>query len=88
LIEIGADKKPIRKGTIAVARHPQFNLKTMLAHRATADVVLIRLATSLNMTAVQLLPQRLRVTVGERFVVRRYGASVRGDGNSAGKLRG
>ena len=33
------------------------------------------------------MPPRARVAVGERFVVRGYGATIRGDGNSAGRLR-
>src|SRR5262245_64187921 len=48
LVELGPDKtKPVLKDTAAIARHPQFNLKTMLAHRATADVALIKLAAPL-----------------------------------------
>jgi hypothetical protein len=34
LVELDFNDKPILKDTVAVARHPQFNLKTMLAHRA------------------------------------------------------
>ena len=88
LVELGADKtKPILKDIASIARHPQFNLKTMLAHRATADVALIKLAAPLNVTPARLSGPRPRVAVGERFVVHGYGASVRGDGNSAATLR-
>ena len=66
-----------------VARHPQFNLKTMLAHRATADVALVKLATPLNVAPVPLMPSRPRIAVGERFAVYGYGMAVRGDGKSA-----
>ena len=38
-----APTKALFKDMAAIARHPQFNLKTMLAHRATADVALIKL---------------------------------------------
>jgi hypothetical protein len=88
LVELGADKtKPVLKDTAGFARHPQFNLQTMLAHRATADVALLKLAAPLPVTPRPLLPSRPRVTVGERFVVHGYGVSTRGDGNSAATLR-
>jgi secreted trypsin-like serine protease len=87
LVELSADLKPVLKDTTAVARHPQFNLKLMLAHRATADVALLKLAAPLSVTPAALLALRPRVAVGERFVVHGYGASIRGDGNSAGRLR-
>jgi hypothetical protein len=87
LVELDADKKPILKDTAAIARHPQFNLTTLLAHRATADVALIKLAAPLSVTPARLLPPRPRVAVGERFVVRGYGMSVRTDANSSATLR-
>jgi hypothetical protein len=87
LAALGADGKPVFSDTVAVARHPRFNLQTMLAHRATADVGLIKLPTPLAVVPAQLLPPRPRVKVGERFVVRGYGVSMRGDGNSAATLR-
>jgi hypothetical protein len=87
LAALGADGKPVFSDTAAVARHPQFNLKTMLAHRATADVGLIKLPAPLAVAPAQLLPPRPRVKVGERFVVRGYGVSARGDGNTAATLR-
>src|SRR4029077_10108993 len=87
LVELDANKKPILKDTVSVARHPQFNLATMLAHRATADVALIKLAARLAVRPAPLLPTRPRVAVGERFIVHGYGASVPGDGNSAATLR-
>lgn len=87
LVELDADHKPLLKDTVAVARHPQFQLKTMLAHRATADVALMKLAAPLSVRPAPLLPPRPRVAVGERFAVHGYGAAVRGDGNSAGRLR-
>jgi hypothetical protein len=87
LVELTADKKPMPKDTVSVARHPQFNLATMVAHRVTADVALIKLATPVSVTPARLLPPRPRVAVGESFVVRGYGVSTRGDGKSAATLR-
>ena len=88
LVELGSDRtKPILKDIARVARHPQFNLKTMLAHRATADVALLKLAAPLPVTPRSLLLPRPRVAVGERFIVHGYGVAARGDGNSAATLR-
>lgn len=87
LVESGLDRKPVFKDVASIARHPQFNLKTMLAHRATADVALLKLADPLNVQPAPRLPSRSRVAVGEKFVVRGYGAAIRGNSNSAGRLR-
>ena len=87
LVELDAAGQPILKDTTAVARHPQFNLKTLLAHRATADVALLKLAVPLAVTPAPLAAPRERVAVGERFAVHGYGVAIRGDGKSGGKLR-
>src|SRR5688572_3775122 len=54
-VELDTNGKPVLKDVLAVARHPQFNLKTMLAHRATADVALVKLAKPLNVTPAPLI---------------------------------
>jgi secreted trypsin-like serine protease len=87
LVEMGSDRQPVFRNIVGIVRHPQFSLKTMLAHRATADVALLKLETSLSRTPAVLLPPRSRVVPGERFVLRGYGVSIRGEGNSAGRLR-
>jgi secreted trypsin-like serine protease len=79
LVELDAEKKPIVKDTLALARHPQFNLKTLLAHRATADIALLKLAEPRAIAPAILLPPRPRVAVGERFVVRGYGTAIQND---------
>jgi len=86
-VELDAQRQPIMKDVLAVARHPQFNLKTMLAHRATADVALVKLAAPLKVTPAVLMKPRGRVPVGERFAVYGYGMAVRSDGNSSATLR-
>ena len=83
-VELDAERKPVMKDVLGVARHPQFNLKTMLAHRATADVALVKLARPLNVTPVPLMGARARVTVGERFAVYGYGMSVPTDAEHLG----
>ena len=87
LVEAGPDRQPVFKDVAAIATHPQFNLKTMLAHRATADVALVKLAAPLRVTPAVLMKPRGRVPVGERFAVYGYGMAVRNDGNSSATLR-
>src|SRR5499427_7293710 len=41
LVTFDAAHQPQFKDIATVARHPQFNLATLLAHRATADVALL-----------------------------------------------
>jgi len=86
-VELDANRQPILKDVLGIARHPQFNLKTMLAHRATADVALVKLAAPLAVTPVPLMKASPRVAVGERFAVYGYGMSVRTDPNTSATLR-
>src|SRR5262249_44292997 len=48
LREFEAAHQPILRDVREIARHPQFELKPLLAHRATADVSLMRLAAPLD----------------------------------------
>src|SRR4029079_10328212 len=82
-----AARKPHFQDFVSVARHPQFNLKTMLAHRATADVALLKLAAPLAVTPARFLPSRPRIAPGELFVVRGYRAAIRLDPKTLGRLR-
>ena len=82
LVELDAERKPIVKDTSALARHPQFSLKALLAHRATADVALLKLAAPLPVPPATLLPPRGRVVVGERCMLRGYGTAIQGEGES------
>jgi trypsin len=86
-VEFDAARRPALKDVAHVARHPQFDLKAMLAHRATADVALVKLAAPLKVTPAVLMKPRGRVPVGERFAVYGYGMAVRSDGNSSATLR-
>ena len=86
-VELDANRQPILKDVLGIARHPQFDLKTMLAHRATADVALVKLAAPLPVTPVPLMGSRARVAVGERFAVYGYGMSVGTDASTSATLR-
>ena len=86
-VELDAKRQPILKDVINVLRHPKFDLKIMLSHRATADVALVKLAKPLAVTPAKLMGSRARVGVGERFAVYGYGMSVRTDPSTSATLR-
>jgi hypothetical protein len=89
LMEFDAAHKPLLRDVTQVAHHPQFDLKILLAHRATADVSLLRLAAPLGAAFVPapLATPAQAVVPGDAFTVTGYGVAVRGDGKSSGTLR-
>ncbi|MEZ5785012.1 MAG: trypsin-like serine protease [Xanthobacteraceae bacterium] len=80
---------PVLLDTLEIARHPQFDLKTLHAHRATADVALLKLAAPLpgRFVPALLAVRPHSIAVGDRFVVAGYGVAVRGDGRTGGTVR-
>ena len=86
-VELDENGKPTLKDSLAVAQHPQFDIKSLFAHRATADFGLIKLKEPMAATPVPLALPRQRIAPGETFIVHGYGRSVRGDRNSAATLR-
>jgi hypothetical protein len=88
LVTFDAAHQPELKDVATVARHPQFELATLLAHRATADVALLKLAAPLPATfAPAPLARERTVAVGDEFIVAGYGLAVRGDGRTGGTVR-
>jgi secreted trypsin-like serine protease len=88
IIEFDAAHHPVLKPVTSVAQHPSFKLDALLAHRATADVALLKLAAPLASSAVPApLTARTAFAVGERFTVAGYGVAVRGDGKTGGTVR-
>jgi secreted trypsin-like serine protease len=89
IVEFDASHQPTLKAVAKVARHPGFKLETMLAHRATADVALLKLAAPLagGITPAS-LANRPAVRVGDALTVAGYGVTVRGDGRTGGRIRG
>jgi secreted trypsin-like serine protease len=88
IVQYGADQKPELQDVKTVAIHPGFRMQEMLAHRATADVALLRLA----IPAQGKIPARLGMpqsplVPGNPFTVAGVGVTVRGDGKSAGVIR-
>ena len=62
----------------SVIAHPKFNLATMLAHRATADVALLKLAAPLARVEPAALHGRgFTVAPGDGFTVAGTGVAVR-----------
>jgi hypothetical protein len=89
LMEFDAAHQPLLRDAIQVTHHPQFDLKLLLAHRATADVSLLRLAAPLGAAYVPapLAAPAQAVAPGDAFTVAGYGVTVRGDGKTSGTLR-
>jgi secreted trypsin-like serine protease len=88
IVHYDADQKPQLQDVKAVAVHPDFQMQAMLAHRATADVALLRLripATG-KMPSATGTPQ-LPLAAGAKFTIAGVGVTVRGDGKSAGLTR-
>ncbi len=89
IVEFDAAHEPRLLDVRSVARHPQFNLKTLFAHRATADVALLKMAQPLPAAVVPAILGDGKRTpqVGETLTVYGYGLAIRGDGKSGGTLR-
>jgi secreted trypsin-like serine protease len=88
IVEFDAAHQPALGPAATVARHPGFKLETMLAHRATADVALLKLAGPLTApVAPASVSPRTAFAPGERFIVAGYGVTVRGDGRTGGTIR-
>lgn len=88
ILQYDADRKPELQDVRAVAIHPGFRMPEMLAHRATADVALLRLAVPLSgKTPARLSVPQLPLAPGNAFAIAGVGVTVRGDGKSAGVVR-
>jgi hypothetical protein len=82
-------EQPVLKDVARIERDPQFDLKRLFGHLATADVALIKLAESLpaKIPPAPLGAEEEPVAVGDAFVVVGYGVTVRGDGRTSGTVR-
>jgi len=97
-VQPGADYKlvasepghePALKDIARIERDPQFDLKRLFGHLATADVALLKLAQPLpaKIPPVPLGNEEEPVSVGDALVVAGYGVTVRGDGRTGGTVR-
>ena len=88
IVEYGADRQPQLQDVSSVAVHPGFNMQAMTAHRATADVALLRLdAPPRGKTPSVVDAPQIPILAGSRFTIAGIGVTVRGDGKSGGTIR-
>src|SRR5580698_9153154 len=89
LADIEAGREPRFKDIARIERDPQFDLKRLFGHLATADVALLKLTEPLlaKIPPVPLGAEEESVVVGDAFVVAGYGVTVRGDGRTGGTVR-
>jgi hypothetical protein len=71
------------------AAHPQFNVQAILAHRASADVALLQLATPLpaSKSPAPLGAPLGEIQPGSRLTIAGVGVARRGDGKTGGSIR-
>ena len=67
IVEYDAARQPQLRDVTSVTAHPKFDIKTMLAHRATADVALLKLAAPLAVTPAALGGAGFTVAPGDAF---------------------
>ncbi len=80
---------PALKDIAHIERHPEFDLKRLFAHIATADVALLKLAAPLP-ARVSISPlggENEQVSVGDMLIVAGYGVAVRGTDRLDGLVR-
>jgi secreted trypsin-like serine protease len=88
IVQYDSDRKPELQDVKAVTIHPGFRMQEMLAHRATADVALLRLANpAKGKTPARLSVPQLPLAPGNLFTIAGVGVTIRGDGKSAGVVR-
>jgi hypothetical protein len=89
LVDSEAGRDPVLKDVARIERDPQFDLKRLFGHLATADVALIKLAAPLpaRIPTVPIGGETEQVAVGDALVVAGYGVTVRGDGRTGGTVR-
>jgi secreted trypsin-like serine protease len=84
-----ASREAKLKDIARIERHPQFDLKKLFAHVATADVALVKLAEPLpaRIPTAALGSENETAAVGDAFVVAGYGVTVRGAEKLDGVVR-
>ena len=97
-VQPGADYKllgsepgqpPVLKTIIRIERHPQFDIRRLFNHLATADIALIKLAEPLpaRISPALIAGGSEIVAIGDSLMVAGYGVTVRGDGRTGGIAR-
>jgi hypothetical protein len=86
IVDYGANRQPQLLDVKNIADHPGFNMQTMLAHRATADVSLLQLETP-KKNSLPIGAPTLPIAAGHSFSIAGIGVTIRGDGKSGGVVR-
>ncbi len=89
LVASAPGEPPVLKDIVRAEADPQFDIKRLFGHLATADVSLYKLAEPLpaKIPPVPLADGAQPVVPGDAFVVAGYGVTVRGDGRTGGIVR-
>ncbi|MCP9626125.1 trypsin-like serine protease [Rhodopseudomonas palustris] len=88
IVQLDAQRQPQLRDVRRVAAHPSFDIKAVLAHRASADVALLQLAAPLPGKSPLPLGAPLDpLAAGQNFTVAGIGVAIRGDGRSGGTVR-
>jgi hypothetical protein len=89
VVESDTARQPQLLGAREVARHPQFDLKTLFAHHATADVALLKMSRPLPADVIPATLGNGTATpqVDKTLTVVGYGVAMRSDGKTGGTLR-
>jgi Trypsin len=89
LADLWSASTPQLKDIARIVRDPQFDLKRLLGHLATADVAVVKLTQPLpdKIPPAPLDDATTPAAAGDSFVVAGYGVTVRGDGRTGGTVR-
>jgi secreted trypsin-like serine protease len=89
IVEFDAARQPQLLDVRETARHPQFDMKILNGHHATADVALLKMAQPLprDIVPATLAAGAHTPQAGETLTVYGYGVAIRGDGKTGGTLR-
>ena len=89
LADLWSASRPQLKDITRIERDPQFDLKRLLGHLATADVAVVKLAEPLpaKIPPAPLDDETSAAAPGDSFVVAGYGVTIRGDGRTGGTVR-
>jgi S1-C subfamily serine protease len=87
IVQYDGARQPLLRDVATVKAHPKFDMQTMLGHRATADVALLKLAGPLAGVEPATLGPYGAVAPGDSFLVAGVGVAQRGDGKSGGTVR-
>jgi hypothetical protein len=89
LVASESGHQPTLKDIARIERDPQFDMKRLFGHLATADVALLKLAQPLpeKIPPVRIGGDAETVAVDDALVIAGYGVTVRGDGRTGGTVR-